>query len=162
MQKIKKYIQNKMRSLKEYLLDELSYTQIFEQALQRKKLREKIFNHMTQILQNWGLVLYGKLNNIQTTNHWKTELLTQCDSIIDSELKGGNKRGLIKDLVIDGDEFNNPDKVYRKLRRKFENDENISQKETKGIANYIADHIDELVDVLSSDSADEWVENTEM
>ena len=147
-----------MRTLYEYILDELAYSNIFEQAFQRKQLANKIFDRIPQILQNWGLVIYGSQNDLETTNHWKSELIAQCDYIIDAELKGSDKKRLIKQEIIDHGEFDSPNKVLRKIKRKFE-EENIDGETIASLANYMSTNIDKLIDILASDSCDEWVEN---
>lgn len=148
-----------MMSLRDYIIEQLSYSKVLEQAQRLKDFREKIHGHFTQILQNWALIeasrLFGK--NEQTVNHWKEELLTQCDEFIDTELKSGNKKKTLEKLLIDGLEYDNPDNVYKKIFKKFEK-ENLTKQQAKEIANILAERIEEVINVISSDYADEWVE----
>lgn len=149
-----------MTTLKDWLIEKLSYTDIFEQAMKLKTFRESIYGHLTQILQNWALIYVARTYDINKdlVQHWKTELLTQCDEIIDSTLKSGNKRKTLHKLIVNEYEYDNPTVVYKKLRRKF-NTENLLDKHTKSAAHYISTNIEELIDILSLESCDEWVEN---
>ena len=63
-------------NLKEYLLESLQSTYIFEMAYDRKHLKKMVDGLFAQIIENWCLVRYCTLYdpNNTTKNHWKKEL----------------------------------------------------------------------------------------
>lgn len=114
-----------MNALKEYLLESLQKTYIFEMAVSRKDLKKDIDGLIKQILENWCLVKYCTLYdpNNRTKNHWKNELGTHMEAILEKQLKGGDaasKYKLIKDWVIDSLEITTAEKIYLRVKRKFE------------------------------------------
>ena len=63
-----------------------------EMAYERKMFKAIITNLSQQILQNWCLIRYGRLNNadIGTITHWKTELMAHLQNASSNKIKGNN------------------------------------------------------------------------
>lgn len=151
-----------MKSLTYFIAEQLSYTRIFEQAKRLKDFRDDFNGHFTQILQNWALIKAYRvfeIDNEGLVNHWKDELLAKCDEFIDSELKSGNKKKALRKLIFDVYEYNNTNNIYKKIFKKFEKEDRLNKIKAKEISNILSSNLDEIVDVLSSDFADNWVEN---
>lgn len=91
-----------MNSLKEFLIETLSKTHIFEMAYDRKEFIRACDNLHKQIVENWCLVKWCKLHDPKnpTLNHWKYELHARCDNLyrmqIDSDKYKAIKQSFIK------------------------------------------------------------------
>lgn len=96
-----------MRSLKEFLIEMLSKTQLFEMAYNRKDFIRTCDNFHKQIVENWCLVKYCNLYDKQNLNlnHWKYELYSHCDNLyrmqIDSDKYKAIKHSFIKNNELD-------------------------------------------------------------
>ena len=113
-----------MNRLKEYLLEALQQTDIFEMAESRKELKKDIDGLIKQIIENWCLVKYCSLYdpNHLTKNHWKNELESHMINIFEKKLKSGDsdtKYKVIHDWVIDSLEINTAFKIQMIMRRKI-------------------------------------------
>lgn len=125
-----------MRSIKEYLLEAIQNTYVFEMAYNRKKIKEVVENLYRQIIENWCLVKYCSLNPDsifnRTKNHWSHELSTYMFKIYNMGLKGGNslaKRDLIQSVLIDDLEITTAKKVQSICFAKFKTEGMDMQKE---------------------------------
>ena len=69
---------------KKPLLTEIEYN--------RKMFKAIITNLSQQIIQNWCLIRYGRLNNtdIGAISHWKTELMAHLQNASSNRIKGNN------------------------------------------------------------------------
>ena len=78
-----------MNTLKEFLLESIQKTYVFEMAVSRKELKDKVDSLIYQIIENWCLVkhctLYDSLN--RNKNHWKKNCELICLIYIISSLK---------------------------------------------------------------------------
>lgn len=149
-----------MRHLKDFILDSLSNTNLFEQAMNRKDIINKIIYHSGQIIENWALIVYCNFydeNNLNI-NHWKQELSTQCDQIFYTEIKGSSREKAISYAILDKMELNNSDIIYKIISKKFkkENFNNIDR--IHNVAKYVSENINELINALNNDP-DAWIEN---
>ena len=63
-----------------------------EMAYEKKMFKAIITNLSQQIIQNWCLIRYGRLNNadIGTIIHWKTELMAHLLNASSNKIKGNN------------------------------------------------------------------------
>jgi hypothetical protein len=63
-----------------------------EMAYERKMFKAIITNLSQQIIQNWCLIRYGRLNNADngTITHWKTELMARLQNASRNMIKGDN------------------------------------------------------------------------
>ena len=61
-------------------------------AYERKMFKAIITNLSQQIIQNWCLIRYGRLNSadIGTIKHWKTELMAHLQNASSNKIKGNN------------------------------------------------------------------------
>ena len=79
-------------------------------------------NHIPQLVENYFLVLYTKDKNLQTYNHWKSELRSYINTICKYSTKSGNKKKIIRYLLIEGFELNNPERVKSMVESKVLSD----------------------------------------
>lgn len=119
-----------MNALKEFLLESIQKTYIFEMAVSRKELKDKVDNLIYQIIEDWCLVKYCTLyDNININkNHWQKELRAHILNIYNRQLKGGDnsaKFKLIEDVIIDKLEITTANKINRIIKAKFR-DENLN------------------------------------
>ena len=150
-----------MRSLYEYLLDELAFTEIVNEARKRKNLKDSIVGHIYQIIENWALLIYFRDTQNTNIKHWSHELMTQYYDIVKHEIKCSKeaKTKLYQQVIINDEKLNNSEKIYKNIFGKLKK-ENISDiNSIKAISEYIADNIDVLINVLSNENIDEWIEN---
>lgn len=144
-------------NLKEYLLESLQSTYIFEMAYDRKHLKKIVDGLFAQIIENWCLVRYCTLYdpNNTTKNHWKKELRAHCGKIYQASLRGGNsqvKYNLISEIVIDNMELTTARKIKSVTRTKFRV-ENLEQRDD--IFNQCAENVITLISLLSNKETDE-------
>jgi hypothetical protein len=117
----------KMINLKEYILEAVQNTYIFEMAHNRKQIKDRVEGLIDQILQNWCLIKYVKIVNPlnYNINHWKKELESHIDNIFSMQLKDGNdiaKYNLINSLLHDTLEINTGEDIYLRIRKKFKSE----------------------------------------
>ena len=138
-----------MRTLTEILVESLQGTHIFEMANNRENYMNDVHHLADQIVQNWCLVKYCNLYDEENYNrlHWSKELIAHLDNLRKQKLKKGiNKIRATQQVLIDRDEFNDPDMVYTTIESKFdmeniETDLNILSKEFVKDLNKIIDLI---------------------
>ena len=155
-----------MISLTEYILQDLYYKMpLYEQALSRNKLFDKISNNISMILSHWGLLEYttnSEYNAPQkykdSINHWKRELVNFCGQIANQKIKGGKREKAIEYCLINTHEINDFDQVYDYIKDKFY-EEDIDMLTTKKIAKYLSDNYMELVNEINNKTYLEWIRN---
>ncbi len=82
-----------------------------EMAYERKMFKAIITNLSQQILQNWCLIRYGRLNNtdIGTITHWKAELMAHLQNASSNKIKGNNslqaRTKAIKEVWVNEKEY---------------------------------------------------------
>ena len=123
-----------MINFKEYILEAIQNTYIFEMAHDRKQIRNKVEGLHGQIIENWCLVKYCSLydNDNINKNHWKNELITHLKSIYKLTLKDGNKYSkfkLIYTILIEEYEITTAKKIEQEIYRKFKKENIILQKD---------------------------------
>ena len=149
-----------MRNLKEVLLDKLSSSSVFEQALNRSDVINKVVMLGEQIVQNWALILYVRKNGLASVNinHWKTELKAHCKTISKSNIKGGSRGRAIRYAFLEKLEYNKKVNVFESIYDKFES-EGIPLTPAKEISEYISKNIDELITAIVEKDYVAWIEN---
>ena len=82
---------NIMLNIKEYILEKLQNTLVFEMAYSRKELKNSFDGILDQIIENWCLVKYCSLYDEQNINknHWANELTAHMYNILKRQLKNG-------------------------------------------------------------------------
>ena len=164
---LKEYLslcKDKISFLNEYILQELfPNIPLYEQAVPRSEFILKLMSLATPILSHWGLIEYahgdfeGTDSYEQYVEHWKDELSTFCDDLCQNKIKRGDRKKAIQHAIINKAELNDQSEIYNRIKKKF-NKENISLEDTKKIAKYLSDNIDDLIEALSNVSYDEWIE----
>lgn len=116
-----------LSTLSEEDADSLLETQLFEQARSRNDFINLVDNLGYQIAENICLILFMQQyrENIQTINHWKSELYAHCLNIQKKKVKSGNKEELLKHIFFNIMDFYDKEHVYDILWDKF-NTEGIS------------------------------------
>ena len=115
-----------MNSIKEYLIETLSKTQLFEMAYNRKEFIRSCDNLHKQIVENWCLVKWCSLYNIKNPNlnHWRYELYSHCDNLYRMQIDS-DKYKAIKQSFIKNNELDDYKTVELATCKKFEH-ENIT------------------------------------
>lgn len=118
-----------MTTIKEYILEKLQNTLVFDMAYSRKELKNSFDDILDQIIENWCLVKYCLLydtNNINK-NHWTDELTAHMYNILKRQLKNGGedaKLQLLKLVAYDQKEYTTAIAIKKCIRLKFKR-ENI-------------------------------------
>ena len=141
-----------MNTLKEFLLESLQKSFIFEMALSRKELKDKVDALIYQIIENWCLINHCKLfdNHNININHWKKELRGHMINIFNKSLKGGNsqtKFKLIEETIVDKLEITTAEKISRLIKAKFK-DENFTV--SKDVCNNCIDELYIIMQMMSN------------
>ena len=146
-----------MNRLKEYLLEAIQQTNIFEMAESRKDLKRDIDGHIYQIIENWCLVKYCTLYDPdnRTKHHWQDELETHLIHIFEKRLKFGDaesKYKVIRDWVIDTLEINTARRIEMIMRVKL-------RKENITMPNYIYELCINELNVILKLISDKYTDN---
>lgn len=98
-----------IKSNMETLLDKRSNDLLLEFALPRKKVKGRISNMLPQIIENWCLIKYSNINNINNNlvNHWKNELSAHLNNVSRLQIKENdsfdNRKTLLNSIIIEED-----------------------------------------------------------
>ena len=116
-------------NIKEYILEKLQNTPVFEMAYSRKELKTSFDGILDQIIENWCLVKYCSLYDEQNINknHWANELTAHMYNILKRQLKNGGedaKLQLLKSVAYAQKEYTTAIAIKRCIRLKFKK-ENI-------------------------------------
>ena len=147
-------------NIKEYILEKLQNTPIFEMAYSRKELKNSFDGILDQIIENWCLVKYCSLYDGQNTNknHWANELTANMYNILKRQLKNGDedaKLQLLKSVAYDQKEYTTAAAIKKCIRLKF-------KKENIQITNELcSDCIEDLETILGLISRRDREENYE-
>lgn len=148
--KIKQIIKEQVES---YLLDNI----LLEYAFPRKDFIKQVDNLLPQIIIHWCLIRYNRLiENTNTIQHWKKELLTWFSRIMKLTLKGNDsaetRKKAIKEVISLYDYDNNVTTIKYTILPKF-NDEgiNIDNNEVvKEVINQFFEELENIISVLSN------------
>ena len=149
-----------MKNIKEYLLEAIQNTYIFEMAYDRKELKKMVEGLFDQIIENWCLIKYCSLYDPTNTNsnHWRVELRSHIYNIHKMKLKGGNestKSNLIKDIVYDKKEICTSKDISKIIRIKFRT-EGLQIK--SDICNECIEELPFIIELLASKETEENID----
>lgn len=146
-----------MKSIKEYILNVIQESCIFEMAYDRKEIKKRVEGLINQIIENWCLIKYCTLYDNENKNkyHWKQELKTHLYNIYEMKIKGGNaktKYNLISEIIYDKKEITTSSKISSIIRIKF-------RKENIIILNDICDlcieDLNYIIELISNNENDD-------
>ena len=123
-----------MINIKEYILEKLQNTLVFEMAYSRKELKNSFDGILDQIIENWCLVKYCSLYDTKNINknHWSNELTAHMYNILKRQLKNGSedsKLQLLKYVAYEQKEYTTSVAIKKCIRLKFKK-ENIQITDT--------------------------------
>lgn len=146
-----------MKSIKEYILDVIQESYIFEMAYNRKEIRKRVEALTNQIIENWCLIKYCSLYDKTNTNknHWKQELRAHLYNIYEMKIKGGNaktKYNLISEIIYDKKEITSSSKIASIIRIKFRNENIIIHND---ICDLCIDNLNYIIELISNNENDD-------
>ena len=146
-----------MKSIKEYLLNVIQESYIFEMAYDRKEIKKRVEGLINQIIENWCLIKYCSLydNNNTNKHHWKQELKTHLYNIYEMTLKGGNaktKYNLISEIIYDKKEITTSSKISYIIRIKFRTENIIIHND---ICDLCIDNLNYIIELISNNENDD-------
>ena len=150
-----------MLNIKEYILEKLQNTLVFEMAYSRKELKNSFDGILDQIIENWCLVKYCSLydsNNINK-NHWVNELTVRMYNILKRQLKNGGedaKLQLLKSVAYKQKEYTTAISIKRCIRLKFKK-ENIQIHNE--ICSACIEDLETILNLISKKDTDENYQN---
>ena len=150
-----------MFNIKEYILEKLQNTLVFEMAYSRKELKNSFDDILDQIIENWCLVKYCSLydtNNINR-NHWTNELTAHMYNILKRQLKNGGedaKLQLLKSVTYEQKEYTTSVAIKSCIRLKFKK-ENIQIHNE--ICSACIEDLETILNLISKKDTDENYQN---
>lgn len=156
-----------MNILKNWLIESLCKTQIFEMAYSRSKYQDTIIDLTSQLVENWCLIrhctLYDK-HNINK-NHWKYELRAYILKLNGMLVKVDKKRAT-EEVLIKWEELNVYTNVLRKISYKCHKEKlDIESENIKNVTlDFVEYGIFEVIDLictknLTLQSINEYLDN---
>ena len=150
-----------MTTIKEYILEKLQNTLIFEMAYSRKELKNSFDSILDQIIENWCLVKYCSLYDTSNINrnHWTNELTTHMYNILKRQLKNGGedaKLQLLKSVAYDQKEYTTAIAIKKCIRLKFKK-ENIQI--TDELCSACIEDLETILELISKRDTEENYEN---
>ena len=148
-------------NIKEYILEKLQNTLVFEMAYSRKELKTIFDGILDQIIENWCLVKYCSLydpTNINK-NHWANELTAHMYNILRRQLKNGSedaKLHLLKYITYDQKEYTTALAIKNCIRLKFKK-ENIQI--PNGVCSACIEDLETILNLISKRDTEENYEN---
>ena len=141
-----------MKDLKNFILETISNTWLFEMAYSRQNYLHQIMSLNKQIVENWCLIKYCNLYDEENYNrlHWSKELIAHIKKGLD-KLKT-TEYGFIYQAELD-----NEDIVYKMLYRKWK-DENLPEYARKIVAKKFTEELSKLCMLIANSSAED-IEN---
>ena len=150
-----------MLNIKEYILEKLQNTLVFEMAYSRKELKNSFDGILDQIIENWCLVKYCSLydtNNINR-NHWTNELTAHMYNILKRQLKNGGedaKLQLLKSVTYEQKEYTTAISIKGCIRLKFKK-ENIQIHDE--VCSACIEDLETILNLISKKDTDENYQN---
>lgn len=150
-----------MLNIKEYILEKLQNTLVFEMAYSRKELKNSFDDILDQIIENWCLVKYCSLydtNNINR-NHWANELTAHMYNILRRQLKNGGedaKLQLLKSVTYEQKEYTTALAIKKCIRFKFKK-ENIQIHNE--VCSACIEDLETILNLISKKDTEENYEN---
>ena len=153
-----------LTTIKEYILEKLQNTLVFEMTYSRKELKNSFDSILDQIIENWCLVKYCSLydtNNINK-NHWVNELTALMYNILKRQLKNGGedaKLQLLKSVAYDQKEYTTAVAIKKCIRFKFKK-ENIQI--TDELCSACIEALETILELISKRDTEENYENIDI
>lgn len=146
-----------MKSIKEYMLNVIQESYIFEMAYNRKEIKKRVEALTNQIIENWCLIKYCSLYDKTNTNkyHWKQELKAHLYNIYEIKIKGGNaktKYNFISEIIYDKKEITTSSKISSIIRIKFRNENIIIHND---ICDLCIDNLNYIIELISNNENDD-------
>ena len=150
-----------MTTIKEYILEKLQNTLVFEMAYSRKELKNSFDCILDQIIENWCLVKYCSLYDVQNINrnHWVNELTAHMYNILKRQLKNGGedaKLQLLKSVTYEQKEYTTSVAIKGCIRLKFKK-ENIQIHDE--VCSACIEDLETILNLISKKDTDENYEN---
>ena len=142
----------KMISIKDFIVEQLSKTSIFEIALSREDFIRRLDGLSGQLIENWCLIRYCTITNqIEYKTHWRSELRTHINNILAKDVKVDRKR-TIEFEYLKNSEYNNPENIYKIISVKwYKENLDIDSTGTSEVVNdFVSYGIYELIDILAN------------
>ena len=148
-------------NIKEYILEKLQNTLVFEMAYSRKELKNSFDSILDQIIENWCLVEYCSLYDENNTNknHWANELAAHMYNILKRQLKNGgedSKLQLLKSVTYGQKEYTTSVAIKNCIRLKFKK-ENIQI--PIEVCSACIDDLETILSLISKRDTEENYEN---
>lgn len=144
-----------MKDIKNYILEAISNTWLFEMAYSRQDYLRNISGLCYQIVENWCLVKYCNLCDEENYNrlHWSNELVAHLENLRRCQLKSGlSKYKTTKFGFIEIAELDDVDVVDDILELKWDN-EKLPGDKRKIISNEFVNSLPKLFELISGKSA---------
>ena len=148
-------------NIKEYILEKLQNTLVFEMTYSRKELKNSFDGILDQIIENWCLVKYCSLYDEQNINknHWANELTAHMYNILKRQLKNGGedaKLQLLKSVAYEQKEYTTAIAIKRCIRLKSKK-ENIKIHDAVCLA--CREDLETILSLISKRDTEENYEN---
>ena len=143
-----------IKDIKNYILEALSQTWIFEMAYSRQDYLRNISGLCYQIVENWCLIKYCNLYDEVNYNrlHWSNELIAHLENLRRCQLKSGlDKYKTTKFGFVENAELDNIDIVDDVLELKWDN-EKLPNDTKRIIAKEFIDALPKLFELISGKS----------
>ena len=150
-----------MLNIKEYILEKLQNTLVFEMTYSRKELKNSFDGILDQIIENWCLVKYCSLYDTTNINrnHWTNELTAHMYNILKRQLKNGGedaKLQLLKSVTYEQKEYTTSVAIKRCIRLKFKR-ENIQIHDE--VCSACIEDLETILNLISKKDTDENYQN---
>ena len=139
-----------MKNIKEYIVEALSNTQIFEMAYERSKYIDLVSDLSTKITEHWCLLRYSTLNGkLKTHNHWVGELRAFVMRLANIKIKV-DKTKATKESLIKYEELDDWERVIRIISNKwYEEGFDIESEQSEEVAKDFAEYgVHDLIDII--------------
>ena len=146
-----------MKDLKNTILEALSNTWLFEMVYSRQDYLYRIMGLTKQIVENWCLIKYCNLYDIENCNrlHWSKELIAHLENLCDCNLKKGlNKLKTTEYALIYKAELDDKDVVYKLLYRKWK-DENLPDYTKSVVAKAFSKEVLKICKLIANNSIED-------
>lgn len=150
-----------MLNIKEYILEKLQNTLVFEIVYSRKELKNSFDGILDQIIENWCLVKYCSLYDINNINrnHWTNELTAHMYNILKRQLKNGGedaKLQLLKSVTYEQKVYTTALAIKKCIRFKFKK-ENIQIHNE--VCSACIEDLETILNLISKKDTEENYEN---
>ena len=148
-----------MKNLVDFVLSNISNTKIFEMAYNRSKYIDKVLGLNKQIVENWCLIKYCNLYDVENYNrlHWCRELITHLSNLNMDVLKNGNKLRATKE-AFEIDELYDENQICIICERKWDI-ENLPLNKLNEVSIYFVKDINKILGLISDKPSYQKIKN---